>query len=214
MNSAAGTSRRIIPRMVSAPRNMSLHDSPQRAQQALGEDVGRAPGRRKAGSRRPPGTRPVGRAACLSTVQTKYCAFGGRIFFLFAGDQRDARPAFDTNNPVVVLAGQEPQGKTDHPRRVAEHPLDREMGLPGIGRPQDGQRPRLPPVRSGRGQHALRIEASMDALQASGAHCGCIPPRGRGCGGGNRTVPPPGGRPGGGRIAARSRTAGAAPMGP
>ena len=39
---------------------------------------------------------------------------------------------------VVDLARQQPQRQPDDSRRMAEHPLDGEMGLAGIGRPKHG----------------------------------------------------------------------------
>ena len=53
---------------------------------------------------------------------------------LLAGDQRDLVLALDRDDPVVDLARQQPQREADHPAGMAAHPLDREMGLAGIGR--------------------------------------------------------------------------------
>ena len=51
-----------------------------------------------------------------------------------AGDQRDAVLALELDDAVIDLARQQPQRKADHPARMPAHPLDREMGLAGIGR--------------------------------------------------------------------------------
>ncbi|MCY1172630.1 hypothetical protein D9M73_127690 [compost metagenome] len=54
----------------------------------------------------------------------------------FAGDQRDASLALQLDDPVIDFARQQPQRKADHTARMATHPLDREMGLAGVGRAQ------------------------------------------------------------------------------
>ena len=56
---------------------------------------------------------------------------------LFAGDQRHLIVTLDGAHPVVDLARQQSQRKADRSARMAAHPLDGEMGLAGIGRPQD-----------------------------------------------------------------------------
>ncbi len=63
----------------------------------------------------------------------------GRDDLLFAGDERHRALALERNDAVVVLAGQQPQREADHSGAVAEHALDGEMGLAGIGRPENGQ---------------------------------------------------------------------------
>jgi hypothetical protein len=50
-----------------------------------------------------------------------------------AGDQGDRGLAAQLDDPVVDLAGQQPQRQADHPRGVAQHPLDGQVGLAGIG---------------------------------------------------------------------------------
>ena len=62
-----------------------------------------------------------------------------RRFYLFlAGDQRDRIHPGAIGDLVVDLARQKTQRQTDHARGMREHPLDREMGLAGIGRPEHG----------------------------------------------------------------------------
>ena len=53
---------------------------------------------------------------------------------LFAGDEGDSVCALDPDDLVVDLARQEPQRQADHAGPVRQHPLDREMGLAGVGR--------------------------------------------------------------------------------
>jgi hypothetical protein len=60
----------------------------------------------------------------------------------FAGDQRHRPRAAQFDDAVVVLAGEQPQREPDHPAFMTEHALDREMGLAGIGRPEDRDEPR------------------------------------------------------------------------
>jgi hypothetical protein len=58
----------------------------------------------------------------------------GRDDALFAGDEGDGGGALQLDDAVVVLARQQPQREADHSRTVAEHPLDSQIGLAGIGR--------------------------------------------------------------------------------
>ena len=76
----------------------------------------------------------------------------GRDDLLFAGDERDLARALHRHHPVVILAGEETQREADHPGAVAEHALDGEMRLAGIGRPENGQ-----DASSGKNAHAGRI---------------------------------------------------------
>ena len=57
--------------------------------------------------------------------------------FLFAGDQRDRAGSPQPDDPIVILPCQEAQRKPDHPARMIEHALDREMGFAGVGRSED-----------------------------------------------------------------------------
>ena len=66
----------------------------------------------------------------------------GRQDLFFAGDQRHRARALQLDDAVVILARQQPQRKPDHPALVAEHALDGEVGLAGIGRPEDRDEPR------------------------------------------------------------------------
>ena len=59
-----------------------------------------------------------------------------RLDLLLAGDQRDALGAGAIGDLVVDLARQQPQRQADDPGRMPQHPLDRQMGLAGVGRPQ------------------------------------------------------------------------------
>ena len=43
----------------------------------------------------------------------------------------------DFDDAVVDLARQKSEGQTDHPRGVAEHAVDRQMRLAGVGRSQN-----------------------------------------------------------------------------
>ena len=61
-----------------------------------------------------------------------------RLDLLLAGDQRDVFRADPVGHLVVDLAGEQPQRQPDQPGRVAEHALDGEMGLAGVGRAQHG----------------------------------------------------------------------------
>lgn len=60
-----------------------------------------------------------------------------RLDLLFAGDQRDRFNAGAIRDLVVDLARQEPQRQADDPGRMRQHPLDRQMRLAGVGRPED-----------------------------------------------------------------------------
>src|SRR6185295_15189025 len=62
----------------------------------------------------------------------------GRQDALLAGDQRDRAGALEAADLVVVLARQEAQREADHAGTMAQHALDREMRLAGIGRAEDG----------------------------------------------------------------------------
>ena len=59
-----------------------------------------------------------------------------RLDLLLAGDERDVGGAGLVDDPLVDLAREEPQRQADHAALVAEHALDGEMGLAGIGRPE------------------------------------------------------------------------------
>ncbi|MHC2159276.1 hypothetical protein ACVL5V_001697 [Bradyrhizobium ottawaense] len=59
-----------------------------------------------------------------------------RLDLLLAGDERDRLGSDPRGDLVVDLARQEAQRQPDHPGRVRQHPLDGEMGLAGVGRPE------------------------------------------------------------------------------
>ena len=61
---------------------------------------------------------------------------------LLAGDQRDAAGAARLDHAVVDLPRQEPQRQADHAGGVGQHALDREMGLAGVGRTENGDQTR------------------------------------------------------------------------
>ena len=56
---------------------------------------------------------------------------------LLAGDERHHRGAAQRDDAVVDLAGEQAQRQADHAAAVREHPLDRVVGLAGVGRPED-----------------------------------------------------------------------------
>jgi len=63
----------------------------------------------------------------------------GRLDLFLAGDQRDRIGAQPLRHLVVYLAREQPQRQPDDARGMSEHALDREMGLPGVGRPKHGR---------------------------------------------------------------------------
>ena len=62
----------------------------------------------------------------------------GRLDLLLAGDERHGVGADPFDRAVVNFAREQPQRQADNPGRMREHPLDGEMGLAGIGRPEHG----------------------------------------------------------------------------
>jgi hypothetical protein len=61
-----------------------------------------------------------------------------RLDLFFAGDERDLVGADAGGDLVVDLACEQPQRQADHAALVTEHALDREMGLAGVGRAENG----------------------------------------------------------------------------
>ena len=59
-----------------------------------------------------------------------------RLDLLFAGDERDLVGADAGGDLVVDLAREQAQRQADDADVVAEHALDGEMGLAGVGRPE------------------------------------------------------------------------------
>ena len=122
--------------MVSAPRK-SVSCRPRALQQPVGEDVA-----------------AVGVAAELDLVDGEEVGAdvdrhrldgrdppGGarRHDALLAGDERDDRGAAQRDDPVVDLAREEAQRQADHAGAVREHPLDRVVGLAGVGGAENGR---------------------------------------------------------------------------
>jgi len=61
---------------------------------------------------------------------------------LLAGNQRDRLGPLDPHHPVIDLARKQAQREADHARRMTAQPLDREVGLAGVGRTQNRYRRR------------------------------------------------------------------------
>ena len=73
---------------------------------------------------------------------------------LLAGDERRLRGPPRPDDAVVDLAREQAQGTTDHAAAMAEHALDREVRLAGVGRAEDGGHPpRSGPARRAPGLH-------------------------------------------------------------
>jgi hypothetical protein len=64
-------------------------------------------------------------------------ARGCRDALLLPRDQRDLPLAHARRDAVVDLAREQAQRQPHYPRVVFEHPLDRAVGLAGVGRPQE-----------------------------------------------------------------------------
>ncbi len=72
---------------------------------------------------------------------TRHCLDSGdpeawieRLDLLLTGDERDVVRAHSLHTFVIDLACEQPQRQPDDPGRMRQHPLDREMGLAGVGR--------------------------------------------------------------------------------
>ena len=61
-----------------------------------------------------------------------------RLDLFLAGDERHRVGADALDGAVIDLASQQPQRQADQARGMRQHPLDPQMGLSGIGRPQHG----------------------------------------------------------------------------
>ena len=57
-----------------------------------------------------------------------------RYDLLLAGDQRHPACPARLDHPVIDFPRQQPKWQADHAGGMAQHPLDRQMGLPRIGR--------------------------------------------------------------------------------
>ena len=84
-----------------------------------------------------------------------------RLDLLLAGDQRHLVGADLLDDAAVDLAGEQAQRQADDARRVGQHALDGEVGLAGVGRPEDGRDgagPDLvPDAAQGPGEGARRV---------------------------------------------------------
>ena len=84
---------------------------------------------------------------------------------LLAGDEGDRPRPPQRGDAVVVLPGEQPEGEADHAGRMREHPLDGEIGLPGVGGAQEGGDRAVHLTPGGRGK-GLRSDST--ALGPSG----------------------------------------------
>ena len=73
----------------------------------------------------------------------------GRLDLLLARDQRHLARADARHDLVVDLAGEEPERQPDDADLMREQALDGEMGLAGIGRPENGRDAAAPEGASG-----------------------------------------------------------------
>ncbi|MHC2318207.1 hypothetical protein ACVIHC_005253 [Bradyrhizobium diazoefficiens] len=84
-----------------------------------------------------------------------------RLDLLLAGDQRDALHALAIGDLVIDLARQQPQRQADHAGGMREHPLNGEMGLAGVGRPEHRSDARAGCALGGEGgrgkSHSVRL---------------------------------------------------------
>ena len=65
-------------------------------------------------------------------------ARGGRVDPLLAGQQRGSGITLGGDDTVIHFAREQAQGQADHAGTMREHPLDRIVGLAGIGGAEDG----------------------------------------------------------------------------
>ena len=89
---------------------------------------------------------------------------------LLAGDQRHVARAPRLDDAVVDLARQQPQRQADHAGRMAEHALDRQMGLAGVGGAENGDE-----ARRGRADRRVGHEGKVGedgARGKRGTFCG------------------------------------------
>ena len=90
---------------------------------------------------------------------------------LLAGDQRDLVGADARDDAVIDLAREQPERQADDARRVAEHALDGEVGLAGIGGSEDGDHVAAADRnRGGRNAHTSRA-ISVVRRQAPCGNC-------------------------------------------
>ena len=86
----------------------------------------------------------------------------GRDDLLLAGDEGDRAGTPELDDAVVILAGEQAQREADHPGAMAEHALQSEMGLAGIGRPENGLNAR------GSGKHAHKERIGVSGREGKG----------------------------------------------
>ena len=142
---APGSNRSMIGRMVAAPDNVSSRSAP--VEDAVGEDMAAF----EIGCDLDFIDREKRHVEILcgiaSTVETQQ----PRVLRLSSFPRRSspARPlrADARNDLVVDLAREQPQRQADHAGEFADHPLDREMALAGIGRSRTAVTP-APGARS------------------------------------------------------------------
>ncbi len=106
--------------------------------------------------------------------RTQKPARAGRADPLLAGDQRDLARSLDLDHAIIDFAREQAQRKADHPARMAGQAFDREMGLAGVGRPQNGGHRRgsahdapnvAPPPREGNGESGEKFGAAGHAAR-------------------------------------------------
>ena len=88
----------------------------------------------------------------------------GRQDLFLAGDERDLVRADARGDAAIDLARQKPERQADDAALVAEHALDREVGLAGIRRPKHGCHvPGAKAPRAGGSSHDVIGNSSSDA---------------------------------------------------
>ena len=116
------------------------------AEHAVGEDVAALRDRCRAAPRRSRRMRSRAEGPRLGGVAARHRhALGGaqeiarlrRDDPLLAGEQRDLLFALHRDDAVVDFAGEQAEREADDAGRMAAHPLDRQVGLAGIGRSED-----------------------------------------------------------------------------
>ena len=167
-----GTSASMRPRIVAGADQQRLLAAAL-VEQAVGEDVAaveiggeldlvdRDEGEVEIARHRLDGRDPVARSV--------------RLDLLLAGDQRDVVGARLLDDALIDLAGEQPQRQADHAALVAEHALDGEMGLAGVGRPEHGRDAARAQLR-GKGTashlHEYRVSQLRSPKPRQGARAG------------------------------------------
>ena len=91
----------------------------------------------------------------------------GRQNLFFTRDERNLARPFDFHHALIDFARQQPQRQADHARRVAHHPLNREMGFARIGRPQH----RSQAGRAGLVFEGVNVHRRLRTVGAIGSGC-------------------------------------------